>query len=121
MIVTLSASHSQSQPHRPYCVGPVDHLLEAELVHVGSTLTVAGGITVESGGNLLFGGGAGENIACDLLDRELVEGHVPVEGLDDPVSIAPGIRSEVILPITVTIRVAGQVQPATSPPFPIVG
>jgi len=46
-------------------------------------------LTVEPGGDALFRGGVLQHIARQLLDGKLVEGHIPVEGVDDPVPVGP--------------------------------
>jgi hypothetical protein len=49
--------------------------------------------------------GRGKEIAGDLLDRELVEGLVLVEGGDDPVAIGPDVAEVVeVEPVGVAYR-----------------
>ena len=68
---------------------------------------------VEAGGDFLFERGAGQQIAGELLDRELVEGHVLVEGFDDPIAIGPDF-AEVVEVDAVGVGVAGDVEPVAA-------
>ena len=54
-------------------------------------------------------------VAGQLHGEELVIGHIGVEGVDHPVSIAPGSRLEAIPFITVGLGPANQVEPVTTP------
>ena len=121
VVVALSAAHGQAEPGGAYGLDPVDHLFMAELVHVDSALSIAGGVAVKPGSDFLLPGGAREEISGNLFQGEAVEGHVLVEGLDQPVAIAPGVGSKCILAVTVTVRIAGQVQPMAGPFFSKVG
>ena len=51
-----------------------------------------------------------EQIAGDLLDRELIERQVPVERLDDPVAIGPD-RAPTVLLVAVGVGVASLIEP----------
>ena len=63
---------------------------------------------MEPGGDLLLGAGVRQHVACDLLDGKLLERHIFVQRLDDPVAILPR-RSQIILFVTVRVRVAREV------------
>ncbi len=121
MVVALGAAHRESQPDRPHGVDPVDHLLEAELHHVGSAFPVAGRIAVEPGGHLGLDSAVGKQVSGDLLQSETIEGQVAVQGLDDPVAIAPGVGPEVVLAVAVAVGIPGQIQPVAGPLFAEVG
>ena len=68
---------------------------------------------VEAGGDLLVERGVGQQVAGELLDGELVERHVPVEGLDDPVAIGPHL-AVVVEVDAVRVGVAGGVEPVAA-------
>ena len=55
-----------------------------------------------------------QQVAGELLDRELVERHVGVQGADDPVAIGPEVAQVVALE-AVRVGVAGQVEPRPGP------
>ena len=60
--------------------------------------------------------GAGQQVAGQLLDREAVEGHVLIEGLDDPIAIGPDLA--VIVEVdAVAVGIAGGVEPVAGPMF----
>ena len=69
---------------------------------------------MEGGGYQLIGGWIGQEIAGQLLDCELIEGHVAVERPNDPIAIGPDGPGWVIR-IARGIRVASHIQPAPSP------
>ena len=60
-------------------------------------------------------------IPRDLFPDELVVGKVPIESLNHPVTVAPGIGDRMIRVLTRGIGVANQVKPVSAPPFTIMG
>ena len=64
-------------------------------------------------------GRAGQHVAGELLDRELIERHVGVEGVDDPIAIRPD-RARPVLLVAVGVGVAGQVEPAPRPALAVM-
>ena len=58
--------------------------------------------------------GVGQQVAGDLLDGESIEGHIAVEGVDDPIAIAPHVAMVVDV-VAVGVGVAGQVEPVRAP------
>jgi hypothetical protein len=81
------------------------------LLLVGAALGVGQGLPVEGGREDLVGRGLFEEIARELLDREAIEGQVVVDRIDDPVAVTPGVGAMIVLFITVTVGVAGAVEP----------
>ena len=63
--------------------------------------------------------GVGQQVARDLFDRELVEGHVLVKSLDQPVPVGPD-AAPVVFFIAVRIGIAHKIEPGPGPPFPVV-
>ena len=85
-----------------------------------AAFAVSEGVSIKSGGDLLFDGCVGQQIARQLLDRELVEWHAGIERLDHPMAVAPCMRAPVVLLITVAVGVTGLIQPGASPAFAIM-
>ncbi|MFO0871301.1 MAG: hypothetical protein U0935_20450 [Pirellulales bacterium] len=75
----------RAQPRRrtePDLAGRGDSIgdrIDTELFLVGATFLIDQRIAVETGGDNLVGGGAGKQVARQLLDRELVEQEIAVE------------------------------------------
>ena len=95
-------------------------MFEAELLDVHTPFPVGQGIALESGRNSLFGCGLRKKVPGDLLEAELVERHVLIEGIDDPLTITPGMRSYAIALVAVTVGVACQIQPVKGPSLPVM-
>ena len=62
---------------------------------------------------------SGQQVAGQLLDRELVERQVAVEGVDDPVAVLPD-RARGVDAVAVGVGVAGQVEPVPAPALAVV-
>ena len=67
-------------------------------------------VSVEGGGELLVLGGIEKHVTGELLDRELIEGHVLAVGLDDPIAPWPVLTLAIVL-IAIGISVAGDIEP----------
>ena len=61
-----------------------------------------------------------DDIARDLLAKELVVGLVGVQRIDDVVAIAPRIRAEFVALKAVRVRVMRDVEPVACPAFAVV-
>ena len=59
----------------------------------------------------------GQQVARQLLNGELIEGQVSIQGVNDPLTISPGNGAEEVLQIPVAIRVVCQVEPPARPVF----
>ena len=90
MVVAFAAGHGRSEPGG----GGGAHAFRLVFGDVFGVLDAAFlGDLVEAvvgGGDLLWQGGIGQQVAGDLLDGELIEGLVGVEGVDDIVAIGRG-------------------------------
>ena len=116
--VALGTAHRQSHPDLG---GRVDAVLDgrdAELLVVGPTLVVGQGVAMECGRQELVLGGAGQQVAGQLLRGETVVGHVGVERVDHPVAIAPDRPRQVLL-VALGVGVPGQVEPHPRPPLAV--
>ena len=119
MGVTFRAAHGQAHPDLNRRVDTIADSGDAEFFIIGSAFGVGHGITVESGGDLLFEGGFRQEIAGQLFEGELVVGHVIVERGDDPVTISPDGHAEGIGTVTFGIGITGEVEPLSGPAFAI--
>ena len=110
VIVTLATAHGHAHPGR----GDVAHAIAQIFLNVFLCLRPAfpGGQeqAVVAGGDLLLAGGAGHEIAGDLIDGELIERLVAVEGVDAPVAPGPDL-ARVIAVEADGVAVAHQVHP----------
>lgn len=66
----------------------------------------------EAGRRLLVASGGREQVAGELLDRELVEWQVVVESFDDPITVGPQLPFVVEME-AMRVAVAGHVEPMT--------
>src|SRR5204862_1673205 len=110
MVMTLRAADSQAKPDRTYRGSAVHHLLVAELLNLHAAFAVGQCVAMESGSDLLIDSRVWQQIACDLLDGELIERHVTTDGIDHPLAVTPGVWAHVIFFVAVAIGVASQVQ-----------
>src|SRR5262249_27756562 len=111
VVVALGAADRQAE-ERPGGGGDaVETRLDAKLLLVGAALAVGQRVAVEARGGLLREGGAGQQIAGELLDGKSVKRQVAVERLDDPLAVAPGEGARPVRFIAVAVGVAGHVEP----------
>jgi hypothetical protein len=76
-------------------------------------------VPVEAGGDFLLERGVGQEIAGELLDGELVEGFVLVEGADHPV--APRVQLAVAVHlVAVGVGVARGIEPVGGHAFAVM-
>ena len=68
-----------------------------------------------------FGRFVGEEVSGEMFADELVEGFVFVEGFDDVVPEAPGVREDHAASAAAGLGKAGHVEPMPSPSFAKVG
>ena len=111
VVVAARASERQPQPHGGRGIDAIDHVFHRVLLGNDAAFPVAAVIAVEAGGDLLVERGVGQHVAGDLLDGELVEGQVAVEGLDHPIAPAPHAALAVGL-VAVGVGVARRIEPA---------
>ncbi len=119
VIVALAALEGGAEPDGRGRVHPVENLVDPVFLGIGAGLDVAGSAAVQAGGDFLILRGPGQEVAGDLFDGEAVEGHVGVEGLDDPVAVGPEV-TEVVALEAVRVGVAGGVEPGPGPAFAVV-
>ena len=120
MVVALGTAHGQPKKRCTCGRHPVEGGLHAVLFLIDPALLVDHSVAVKSCGDLLLQCSFGQQIASQLLDHESVKRHVPIKGLDDPITITPHHTWSVETK-AVGIGVAGHVQPVTSPALTVVG
>ena len=118
VVVAGGATHRQAQPDRAGGVDPVLgvhdlHFLFDDPPFVGGDVAA-----MEAGGDELLRGRVGQQVAGQLVHRELVEGQVPVEGPDDPVAVGPHLAVVVDMQ-AVGVAVAGRIEPVAAPVLPV--
>ena len=62
-----------------------------------------------------------EFVAGELFGEKLVVGLVVVEGGDDVVAVAPGVRAVGVLTVSVGLGVADEVEPVAAPALAVGG
>ena len=87
----------------------------AEHFGIHAAFAIGQRVAVEAGGDTLFDGGVGQQVARELFDRELVKRHVAVERVDHPMAIAPCPGARRVLFKAVAVGVAREVKPVSSP------
>ena len=110
VIVASRTADRQAEPNGAGGVNPVFGVHHEDFLGDGAAFACGDVAAVESGGDLLFLGGVGKQVAGNLLDGELVEGLIAVEGADDPVAVGPHLAVIVVVQ-AVGIGVAGGVEP----------
>ena len=110
VVVTNRTLGRQSEHHGAHRVGAVDTVPREDFV-VDRPVFVGGDVQpVESRGDAVAVGGAGQQVAGELPGDELVVGQVVVDRVDDPVAVGPHLA--VIIQVqSVGVGVADQVQP----------
>src|SRR5579884_4319655 len=119
MIMALATADCQAKENRAGCVDAIDNRLNAELFWIDAAFLIFLCITMETGSDALFSRCIRQQIAGQLLDDELIERLVLVQGVDDPIAVFPdGARR--IDAVAVGVGVARQVEPMAAPPFAVV-
>ena len=110
VVVADRAAHAHAEPGLAEGLGAVAGVEDLVLL-VDEPALVGGDVAAkEARGHPLLQGRVREEVAGQLLDGELVEGHVGVEGADDPVAVRPDVP--VVVEVNaVGVRVARDVEP----------
>ena len=85
-------------------------------MHAG--FDVAGGSPMKTRCDPLIRRRFGKEVSGKLFDGELIEGQIRVHGLDHPIAIGPTVTQLIGLK-SVGIRIAGKIQPLSSPMFAV--
>ena len=119
VVVTTRASKRQTKPNGSGCFHAIDHVLDQELFCQRAAFAVLAVVPIERGGESLLVRRVGEHVTGKLFDRELIERHVVVERLNDPVTPGPIAAFGVVL-IAVGVGIASGVHPQQCLTFGIV-
>ena len=118
--MALGTGHGGSHPGGKGGVYPVYHGNIAKLLVVGSSLVVGLGIPVKGRGNVLVLRWVGQKIACQLINGELVEGHIFIERTDHIIPVRPDSTGHII-GISCGVCIAGKIEPHSCPVFSVSG
>ena len=110
VIVALGAACGESLEDTHGGADAVGGIHHADFFRNGTALTGGGQAAVEAGGDFLIEGGVWEHVAGHLFEGELIEGHVAVEGLDDPIAVGPD-GAVVVIMDAVGVAIPGDVEP----------
>ena len=117
--MALGTTDRQAEPGGAGGVGAIDGSFDAELLRVGAAFLVERCVAMEAGRDDLILRGIRQQVARQLLDSELIERHVLVEGVDEPIAPGPD-RALAVDGVAVGIGVAGEVEPVAGLTFAIV-
>jgi hypothetical protein len=118
--MALGAADREAEPDRSRGVDPVDDGPDPILLLIDASLAVGQGVAVEAGARPRTEVCARHQVAGKLLEGELVEREVAVQGVDHPVAIAPGVGKGRILLVAVAVGVARQVEPVPPPALAVM-
>ena len=114
MVVALGAFEGGAKPDGTGGVDAVDDLIDAAFFGLSTRFDVGGGAAMKAGGDDLLGRSVGQQVAGDLLQRELIEGHVRIQRVHHPVAPGPDF-AQIIALETVRVGIAGEVEPRACP------
>ena len=87
MIVTLGALHREAEPSGAHRGHTIDGIFEFELLVVDAALAIGQRHTEKAGGDTLFRIGVRLQVTGELIDGELIEGHIAIECVDHPIAL----------------------------------
>ena len=119
VVVALRAADGEAQPDCSRGGDAVKDALDAELFLVDATLLIDLRIAMEAGGDELLARGLGHHVAGELFERELIEGLVLVQCVDDIIPIRPHAARRVDA-VPVAVAVACLIEPPAAPAFAVV-
>ena len=114
MVVALRAADGQTEHTFADGVHAIKHRLHAELLRIHTAFFIDHRVTQKTRGDDLVLGCVRKQVACDLLNDELIVGKVAIECIDHPVAIEPD-ESHGVLFITVRVCVMRCIQPVAAP------
>ena len=120
VVVAARAPQRQAEPDGGRRRDSIDRVFHQELRWHDPAFGVQAVVAVETGGDTLVQCCVGEHVTGDLLDRELIERHVVVVGIDHPVPPAPHAALAVGL-VPVRVGIPGGVQPLHGHPLTVSG
>ena len=121
MGVALSAAYRQSQPDAAGGVQSIDNGLDPKLLLVRPALGTRQGVAMKTCRDLLLDAGILQQITRQLFTGKPIKRKVTIEGIDHPVTISPGKRTNPIFLVAIAVGVARQVQPVPPPALAEMG
>jgi len=117
MSVALGAAYGQAKPHGARRGRSVHGRFATIEFEVRTRFVILERIAVKAGGYFLLDRGPGQKISRELFNGELIERQILVDGVDHPVTIKISVRAKRVVEIPAAVRVAGEVEPISSPSF----
>ncbi len=106
--MTLSTPHRQPQPGRAGSVDAIDHRIVPVLERIDAAFLIDHRVAMKTGRDQIGLSRSGKQVTGQLLDSELVERHIVVDGSQYPIAVRPN-RTWAILFIAIGIGITGQV------------
>ena len=123
MIVTTGAMHRQPEKALSYRSHDIFHFVlphdPALLVPVGLE-TVEGSTDEKPGRSNRSGVIRLKHVPGNLPLHELIIRHILIEGINHPVPIRPCVRAQLVIFKSITLPIAGHVQPVPSPALSVM-
>ena len=110
MVVAGRTTERQAEKDRAGGFHAIDHVAHEHFFFDHAAFVGRHVGAAKAGGDLLHQCGIVQKISRQLLDRELVERHVVVEGADDPIAVRPDLTIVVEVQ-AVGVGVAGRIEP----------
>ncbi len=110
VIVTSGATGRQTEPNGGSSLDAIFGIDRRIFVRDRSAFAGGREQPVVTGGNLLIDGRVGQQITCDLLDRELIERHIGLECVDYPIPIWPDTARMIVMN-ALRVGVANRIEP----------
>ena len=112
MRVAARAGHGETKPDRAGRLDTVESVFGLVFIFDGAALAGAHVAADVTGGNFLHGRRVRQQIARKLFGRELVERHVLVERVDDPLAVFPDAPFRIDM-VAMRVGVARRIKPVT--------
>ena len=116
VVVANGTVGGQSEPDLRHGFSPIPGVVHGVFFRDDPALVGGDVAAVEPRSHPLVESRVGKQITGQLLESELVEGHIAIEGVDDPVAVGPDFAVIVEMD-AIGIRIAGGVEPVMGPVF----
>ena len=116
VVVADGATGGQAHPHLVRRLGPVPRVQHEIFLGNRAAFVRRDVATVEPRRDFLIDGRVRQQVARQLLDRELIEFHVGIEGINHPVAVRPHLAGVVEVD-AVRVRIARRIEPVTPAVF----
>ena len=120
MVVTLSASHREAEKCGSGGGDSIENGFHTELLWINPSFLIDLGVSMKASRDELLLIGVRQQVSGKLFNTELIQGHVAIECLNDPITVAPH-GPFTIDAVTIRIGVASDVEPMPSPALTIMG